>query len=111
MLLKQAPRPAPSTRIEGASALPRLSGLGSLLGVVGQEVVDHAVEQGGELVQRVRGPVRQGGLHAASAYLADAARRGGARWGERDELGPAVVRVGAAGGVAGLFQPLHLPGD
>jgi hypothetical protein len=48
------------------NVLPRLSGLGSLLGVVSQEVVDHAVEQGGELVQRVRGPVRQGGLHHAA---------------------------------------------
>jgi len=64
-----------------------------LLGVVGQEVVDHAVEQGGELVQRVRGPVCQGGLHAASAYLADAAGRCGARWGELDELGPAAVTL------------------
>ena len=48
------------------NVLPRLPGRGSLLGVVGQEVVDHAVEQGGELVQRVRGPVRQGSLHTAS---------------------------------------------
>jgi hypothetical protein len=31
--------------------------------------------------------------------------------GERDELGPAVVRVGYAVRVADLLEPLHLPGN
>ena len=42
-------------------------------GGLGEEVIDHAVQQGGELVAFLRGPVRQGGLHAGGAGLADAA--------------------------------------
>lgn len=48
---------------------PRLAGrlAGFVLSVVGEEVVDHAVEQGDELVQLVRRPLRQGGLAAELA--------------------------------------------
>ena len=56
------------------------------------------------------GPVRQGGLHAAGARLADAVGCWPAGGGERDELGAAVVRVRHAVRVAGQLQPLHLPG-
>jgi hypothetical protein len=45
---------------------------GFFAGGVGEEVIDHAVQQGGELVAFLRGPVRQGGLHAGGAGLADA---------------------------------------
>ena len=41
-------------------------------GGVGEEVIDHAVQQRGELVAFLGGPVRQGGLHAGDAGLADA---------------------------------------
>ena len=36
-------------------------------GGVGEEVIDHAVQQRGELVAFLRRPVRQGGLHAGGA--------------------------------------------
>ena len=48
--------------------------LAVLLGGVSEEVINHAVQQGGELVQLLRGPVRQGSLHAGGAGLADAVR-------------------------------------
>src|SRR5580693_1111518 len=57
------------------------------------------------------GPVRQGGLHAGGAGLADAVGCCPACGGELDELGAAVVRVRDAVRVAGLLEPLYLPGD
>jgi hypothetical protein len=67
---------------------------GFVLGGVGEEVVEHAVEQGGELVQLGRGAVRQGGLHALSALLA-VPPGGGPAGGEPDELRSAVIGSGA----------------
>jgi len=42
-----------------------------VFGGVGEEVVDHAVNQGGELVQVTGRPVGKGGLHVFPAGLAD----------------------------------------
>ena len=80
-------------------------------GGVGEEVIDHAVQQGGELVAFLRGPVREGGLHAGGAGLADAVGCCPACGGELDELGAAVAGVWDAVRVAGLLEPLDLPGD
>jgi len=78
---------------------------GFVLGGVDEEVVDHAMEQRGELVQVAGGPVSQGGLHVFPAGLADPPGGLLAGWGEPDELCPAVAGVGGAFGVAGLGQP------
>ena len=51
-----------SVNAASTAALPRP--LAVLFGGVGEEVIDHAVQQRGELVQLLRGPVRQGSLHA-----------------------------------------------
>src|SRR6266851_2569082 len=59
----------------------------------------------------LRGPVRQSGLHAVSARLADPPGGCPVGGGESDELRPPVIGVWGAFGVAGLGQPLHLPGD
>src|SRR2546430_1037673 len=84
---------------------------GFFSGGVGEEVIDHAVQQGGELVQLLRGPVRESGLHAAGARLADAVRCCPACGGELDELGAAALPAPRAGGAAGLLPPPPPPGD
>jgi hypothetical protein len=61
-------------------------------------------------VQFLGGPVREGGLHAAGAGLADTVGCRPACGGELDELGTAVAGVRHAVRVADLLQPLHLPG-
>ena len=53
------------------------------------------MQQGGELVQLLRRPVRQGSLHAGGAGLADAVRCCAARGGELDQLGAAVAAHGS----------------
>jgi MFS family permease len=68
-------------------------------GGVGEEVIDHPVQQRGELVHFLRGPRRESGLHGAAARLADAVGCGPACWGDLDELALAVslIAIGKAG--------------
>lgn len=78
---------------------------------VGEEVVDHPVEESGELLELLRRPVGQRHLHTADAGFADPAYGLLADRRQLDALGATVVRVGYAGDVAGLLELLDLPGD
>ena len=85
--------------------------LAFFLGGIGEEVIDQCGAAGRRAGAAPAEASARGQPAAAGAGLADAGGRRPARGGELDELGTAVAGVRYAVGVAGLLQPLHLPGD